>query len=237
MTKSFDRTVLITGGSSGIGAAIARRLSARGARVALLSRGGGDLGLPESIGLSCDVGDAVAVESATATVAEHFGGIDVLVPNAGVASAGRLVDVAQDRIEEMIRINLLGTINAVRAAYPYLRGSDHAHIVGICSEAGRRGFPNEATYCASKFGQLGFMRSLDHEARADGIRVTTVCPGGVATNFAVGDGRGRHEGMPEFADMLTADDVAYIVEAALLMPERGRVLELVVRHNSEASWG
>lgn len=237
MTAPFERTVLITGATSGIGAAVARRLSARGARLALLSRRVDDLGLPDALSLSCDVGDAAAVEAAVARAAAHFGGIDVVIPNAGLDSSGRLVDVSQDRIEEMLRVNLLGTINVVRASYEHLRASDHAHVLGICSEAGRRGFPLEATYCASKFGQLGFLRSLDHEAREDGIRVTAVCPGGVATNFAVGDGRGRTAGMPEFDDMLTADDVAHLVEASLLMPAHARVLEVVLRHNSEASWG
>ena len=88
----------------------------------------------------------------------------------------------------MIDVNLKGTLYAVRAALPHLLESDAADIVTLASEAGRRGLPLEAVYCASKFGQVGFTRALDHELRERGVRCTNVCPGGVATDFALDDG-------------------------------------------------
>ena len=109
----------------------------------------------------------------------------------------------------MIDVNLKGTVYSVRAALPHLLESGEADIVTLASEAGRRGLPFEAVYCASKFGQVGFTRALDHELREHGVRCTNVCPGGVATDFALDSGRGRTpDALP---GMMTADDVAEVV--------------------------
>ena len=91
----------------------------------------------------------------------------------------------------MIDVNVKGTLYAVRAALPHLLESGEADIVTLASEAGRRGLPLEAVYCASKFAQVGFTRALDHELREHGVRCTNVCPGGVATDFAMGRGPRR----------------------------------------------
>ena len=90
----------------------------------------------------------------------------------------------------MLDVNLKGTVYAIRAALPHMLGRE-GDVVTLASEAGRRGLPYEAVYCASKFGQVGFTRALDHELREQGIRCTNVCPGGVATDFALDEGRGR----------------------------------------------
>jgi NADP-dependent 3-hydroxy acid dehydrogenase YdfG len=107
--------------------------------------------------------------------------------------------------------------------------------VTIASEAGRRGLPNETVYCASKFAQVGFTRALDHELREKGIRCTNVCPGGVATDFAMG--KGRRPGMPELDRMMTAEDVAEAVLFVVTRPRNHRILEMAFRHMGEASWG
>ena len=99
----------------------------------------------------------------------------------------------------MIDVNLKGTLYAVRAALPHMLGRE-GDMITLASEAGRRGLPYEAVYCASKFGQVGFTRALDHELREQGIRCTNVCPGGVATDFALDEGRGRT------ADCAAGDD-------------------------------
>lgn len=234
---TYQRTVLISGGSRGIGLQIAKRLSHRGEQVISLSRRGDELDIPHVTSMACDVTDAIEVEQTVEKVVERFGTLDLVIPNAGVGSYGRLTDVSYARVAEQLTVNILGTVNLVKASYAHLKQSSHADVIAVVSEAGRRGFPEQTAYCASKFGQLGFMRSLDHEAREDGIRVTSICPGGVATEFAMGDGRGRTPDMPELNEMLTADDVAYLVEAAVYAPRNSRVLEAVVRSTAEPSWG
>jgi 3-oxoacyl-[acyl-carrier protein] reductase len=108
-------------------------------------------------------------------------------------------------------------------------------VITLASEAGRRGLPHEAVYCASKFGQVGFTRALDHELREHGIRCTNVCPGGVATDFALDEGRGRSTDV--LPGMMTADDVAEVVVFTLERPRRFRMLELALRPMTESSWG
>jgi 3-oxoacyl-[acyl-carrier protein] reductase len=168
-----------------------------------------------------------------AETAERFGALDILVNNAGVGTYGPLLELSVEDIDEMIDVNLKGTLYATRAALPHLLRSDGADIVNVASVAGLRGFPGEAVYCASKFGQLGFGRALDHELREEGVRVTNVCPGGVATDFAIG--RGRTEEATE--GMMTADDVAETVVFAVTRPRNHRVLTLSYRPMSEPSAG
>jgi len=135
----------------------------------------------------------------------------------------------------MIDVNLKGTIYAVRAALPHLLARGGGDIVAVASVAGLRAFPHESVYNASKFGQVGFIRSLDHELREHGIRCTNVCPGGVATDFALGDGRGRTSETLE--GMMTGEDVAEVVLFALTRPRGMRMLTSSFRPMSEASWG
>jgi 3-oxoacyl-[acyl-carrier protein] reductase len=135
----------------------------------------------------------------------------------------------------MIDVNVKGAIYSVRAALPELLKSKHADIVTIASEAGRRGLPYEAVYCASKFAQVGLTRALDHELRDQGVRCTNICPGGVATDFAMG--RGRTPDMPQLAGMMHPGDVAEAVMFALTRPRTHRILEIAFRPVTEASWG
>jgi 3-oxoacyl-[acyl-carrier protein] reductase len=214
---------------------VARSLAERGVRLGLASRRGLDLGIADAVAESCDVRDAAALDAFAGRVAERFGGIDILVANAGVGAYGPFLELDPEHLEEMIDVNVKGTLYAVRAALPYLQRSDGADIVTVASEAGRRGLPFEAVYCASKFAQVGFTRALDHELREQGIRCTNVCPGGVATDFAMG--RGRTAEMPELAGMMTADDVAEAVLFVLTRPRNHRILEVAFRPVTEGSWG
>ena len=132
-------------------------------------------------------------------------------------------------------MNVKGAIYTVRAALPHLVRSDAAELVTIASEAGRRGLPFEAVYCASKFAQVGLTRALDHELREHGIRCTNVCPGGVATDFAMG--RGRTPDMPQLAGMMAPQDVAETVLFVLTRPRNHRILEVALRPMTETSWG
>jgi 3-oxoacyl-[acyl-carrier protein] reductase len=228
------KTAVITGASRGIGAALAHMLHERGVNVGLASRSGADLGLDRVVARPCDVRDLAALEQLCAATAERFGGIDIVVPNAGVGAYGPFLELSREHLDEMLDVNLKGTVYAIRAALPHMLGRE-GDVVTLASEAGRRGLPNEAVYCASKFGQVGLTRALDHELRERGIRCTNICPGGVATDFALEPGRGRTE--DALAGMMTAEDVAEIVVFALERPRRFRILETALRPMTEASWG
>ena len=228
------KTAVITGSSRGIGAALARMLHDRGVNLGLASRSGDDLGLENAVAQPCDVRDLDAVTSLCDATADRFGGIDIVVANAGVGSYGSFLELSREHLDEMLDVNLRGTVYAIRAALPHMLGRQ-GDVITLASEAGRRGLPNEAVYCASKFGQVGLTRALDHELRPQGIRCTNVCPGGVATDFALEPGRGRTDDV--LPGMMTADDVAEVVVFLLERPRRFRVLETAMRPMTEPSWG
>jgi len=228
------KTAVITGASRGIGAALARMLHERGVKLGLASRSGDDLGLDGALAQPCDVRDLDALTRLCDATAETFGGIDIVVANAGVGAYGPFLELSREHLDEMLDVNLKGTLYAIRAALPHMLGHD-GDVITLASEAGRRGLPNEAVYCASKFGQVGFTRALDHELRERGIRCTNICPGGVATDFALDDGRGRTRDV--LPGMMTAEDVAEVVVFALERPRHLRLLETALRPMSEASWG
>lgn len=235
MDSLNGRVALITGASRGIGAATARMLDAAGVKLGLVSRSGDDLGIPGAVGVAADVRDADAIASAVDAVVDSHGGLDILFVNAGVGAYGPILDLPAEHLDEMIEVNVKGAIHTVRAALPHLLESDAADIVTLASEAGRRGLPNEAVYCASKFAQVGLTRALDHELRERGIRCTNVCPGGVATDFAMG--RGRTPDMPALAGMMRPEEVAEAVVFVLTRPRTHRILEVAFRPVTETSWG
>jgi len=234
METLTGKVAVVTGASRGIGAAVARALDAQGVSLGLGSRSGDDLGL-DAVARPCDVRDPGQVEALVAATVGRFGGLDILVANAGVGAYGAFLDLRPEQVEEMIDVNLKGTIHAVRSALPHLLARGGGDIVAVASVAGLRAFPHESVYNASKFGQVGFLRSLDHELSAHGIRCTNVCPGGVATDFALEEGRGR---TPEsLAGMMTADEVAEVVTFVLTRPRSHRILTTSFRPMNEASWG
>jgi NADP-dependent 3-hydroxy acid dehydrogenase YdfG len=229
------KVALVTGASRGIGAAVAHGLAKEGVRLGLASRSGDDLGIPGAVARATDVRDPDAVERIVAATTDAFGRLDIVVANAGVGAYGPFLELPPAHLDEMIDVNVKGTLYTVRAALPQLLRSDAADVVTLASEAGRRGLPFEAVYCASKFAQVGFTRSLDHELREHGIRCTNVCPGGVATDFAMG--RGRTSDMPALEGMMTSTDVAEAVLFVLTRPRNHRILEVAFRPMSEESWG
>jgi NADP-dependent 3-hydroxy acid dehydrogenase YdfG len=229
------KAALVTGASRGIGRAVAQQLAAAGVGLGLASRSGDDLGLDGVVARPCDVRNPADLEAIVGETVDRFGRLDILVANAGVGAYGPFLELSPEHLEEMIDVNVKGTLYAVRAALPHLIESGEADLVTIASEAGRRGLPLEAVYCASKFAQVGFTRAMDHELREQGVRCTNICPGGVATEFAMG--RGRTPEMAELAGMMSGEDVAEVVLFALTRPRTHRILETAFRPVTEDSWG
>jgi NADP-dependent 3-hydroxy acid dehydrogenase YdfG len=229
------KVALVTGASGGIGAAVARKLHDAGASVGLLSRGGDDLGLERGWGVVCDVRDREAVAEATEAIVVRFGRLDIVVANAGVGAYGDFLDLDPKMVDAMIDVNLKGTLYTAEATLPHLLDSGEGDFLSMASVGGLRALPGEAVYNASKFGQLGFTRALDHELRERGVRAACICPGGVKTDFAIGTG--RTEGDSELEGMLTVDEVADVVLFTVTRPRHMRILTTSFRPMSEASWG
>ena len=235
MESVHGKAALVTGASGGIGAAVARRLHGAGVSVGLLSRRGDDLGLDGALGISCDVSDRGQVERATDEVVERFGKLDIAVANAGVGMYGPFLELAPEHLDAMIDVNLKGTLYTAAAALPHLVASGAGDWVTLASVAGVNAFPGEAVYNASKFGQVGFTRSLDMELTERGVRCSIVCPGGVGTGFAIGTG--REAGDPMLDAMMTPDDVADVVMFNLTRSRGMRMMTTTFRPVSEGSFG
>ena len=218
----------ITGASSGIGAAWARALAGQGMSVVVGARRRDRLeALSEELGDGVEVvemdvtvpGDAHRLVAATR---ERFGRLDALVANAGIGAYGGIMDLTDEQLAAMMDTNVAGTVWPIRAAVPVFRDQGSGDIVIVASVAGLRGAGDEAVYAATKFAQIGLAGGLDRELRAEGIRVTTLCPGGTATEFAMG--AGRTPDMPGLDDMLRPEDVAAAVVTVLGQPRSMRTL-------------
>jgi 3-oxoacyl-[acyl-carrier protein] reductase len=237
MTTLEGKVAIVTGASRGIGASVARMLADQGVKLGLASRSGDDLGISGAVARPTDVRDRGQVTALVEATVERHGGLDIVVANAGVGAYGPFVELDPTLSDEMMDVNANGVIITAAATVPHLIARGAGDFVSVASEAGRRGLPFEAVYCASKFAQVGFTRALDHELRPQGIRCTSVCPGGVATDFAMEEGCGRTPEMPELAGMMSADDVAEAVLFVLTRPRGHRILEVAFRPMTETSWG
>jgi short-subunit dehydrogenase len=222
---------VITGGSRGIGREVARAAAGRGAKIGVIARHAADLeSLRDELGpggqvavARADVGDRTQLVAAIGQLEAELGPVDVLVANAGIGGYGPFVDIDPDTIDRLVQVNLLGTLHAVRAVVPGMVDRRRGHIVTVGSIAGRIGSPFEATYAATKFGQVGFTEALAVELSAFGIGVSMVNPGPVATGFF--DARG-HAYQRAFPRQVTPAKVAAAVMAAV---ERDRLEQVVPR--------
>lgn len=169
-------TAIVTGGASGIGAATASHLTARGAVVAVFDR---DItGLSDSRnGIQCDITNSAAVDEAVASVAASHGKIDVLINNAGIGAAGDIAANPDDEWHRVLDVNIMGITRVSRAALPYLRASASAAIVNTCSVVATTGVRNRALYSASKGAVASLTLAMAADHLDDGIRVNAVMPG------------------------------------------------------------
>ena len=174
MSNDFDGLVaVVTGGASGIGAAIADRLAREGAVVAVF-----DLAeSPTHPSFSVDIADDASVRAAVDAVTERFGGIDVLVNNAGIGAQGTVETATDEQWARVLDVNVVGTARVTRAALPHLRRSQHAAVVNTCSAAATAGLPERAVYSASKGAILALTRAMAADHLREGIRVNCVNPG------------------------------------------------------------
>ena len=197
MQSLQGKVALVTGGSRGIGLAIARALVAEGVQVAITGRSAAHLSAAvtkiEAAGpgavetLQADVRRYDEVKGAIAATVARFGGLDFLINNAGVGVFTDVASMTPEQWAEVIDTNLTGVFNACQAALPHLRRRGGGFIINISSLAGRNPFKGAAAYCASKAGLNAFSEVLMQEVRYDNIRVSYVMPGSVATGFSSGD--------------------------------------------------
>lgn len=207
------KVALVTGGSRGIGAAIAQALAKAGAAVASTSRSGSGPTAPNLIQISADVRKPEDAERAVSEAVRAFGGLDILINNAGVGVFVNVADMSIDQWQQVIDTNLSGVFYFCRAAIPELRKRGGGWIINISSLAADHTAPGRAVYGASKAALNHFSEALMQEIRYDGIRVSYVQPGSVATEFM-----GREAAKRDWAT--TPEDVAQVIMDLLEMPAR-----------------
>jgi len=232
-----NKTVLITGASAGIGWAAALAFAEKGANVVATAR------RQQRLTELCDkikssggravyfAGDAAQEPTAKACVElamNEFGRLDILINNAGIGNYKNLVDTSAADFEELMNANVRSGFLFSRHAVPVMLEQKSGEILFISSVAGLQGAAGESVYAATKFAQIGFAQSLDAELRKHGIKVGTICPGGVKSEFAVGRGR-TEEGIQQ-SRMMDPREVADTIVFACMQPPNVRILQMTVRH-------
>ncbi len=231
MEKRFvNRTAIITGASTGIGEATARRFAAEGARVVLAARSADALeaiadsiGADQALAVPTDVTDLDALAALLERTQQHFGRIDILVNNAGYYGRGRVEENDVDDLLRTVDINLRAAMALCRLVLPYLRQAGGGAIVNVASLAGRTPLAGAAAYCTTKFGLRAFSFSLAEELEGSGITVSAVSPGPVDTDFF----SGGLDGIPDMMllpPMRSADQIAGLVLACAYDGKRERVI-------------
>lgn len=225
------KIALVTGGSQGIGFAIAQRLGQLGARIAICGRHKDKLDAAgarltaesiDTLALTADVARGEQVSSLVEKTLARFGSIDFLVNNAGIGRFGPVQDFSESDWDAVLDTNLKGVFLVSRAVAPSMISRGSGHIVNISSLAGKNFFPGGGLYCASKWGLLGLTYCMGEDLRAHGIRVTAVCPGSVATEFG-------HPSTKNVHKMLQPHDVAHAVEMVVTAEQQSFISEVVMR--------
>ena len=221
--------VVVTGGSSGLGAAVARAVATAAGRPVVLDRAAPGPDVEHEL---VDLARPREAEAAVERIAERHGRLDAVVAAAGTDACGRLDEVPAEAWERVVAVNLLGNVAVVRAALPYLERSGGT-VVTVASTLGLRAVSDATAYCASKFGMVGFTRALAAET-AGRIGVTLLVPGGMETAFF--DGRPDQYKPPADTNLNRPEDVADAVLFALRQPTGCEIRELVVAPSTESSW-
>lgn len=222
--------VLITGGASGLGAAVARRIAGDGGRPLVLDR---HPPKDDVEYMQADLADRRRTELAVHGLARAAGGLNAVVTAAGIDACGTLCEVPAEDWERVVQVNLLGTAAVVRAALPYLENEPQGRVVTVASTLGFRALGDATAYCASKFGVVGFTRALAAET-AGRVAVTMIVPGGMDTAF-FDDRADRYRPGPD-AELNPPENVAAAIAFALSQPAGCEVRELVVCPSRDPSW-
>jgi NAD(P)-dependent dehydrogenase (short-subunit alcohol dehydrogenase family) len=222
-------TIVVTGGASGLGAAVADAVAREGGTPVVLDLRPPADGIAHRI---VDLSDTAATESVVADVAAEHGALDGVVTAAGTDACGPLDGVDRGAWERVVAVNLLGTVAVVRAALPHLERT-RGRVVTVASTLGLRALPDATAYCASKFGVVGFTRALAAEAQAR-IGVTLLIPGGMQTAFF--DGRPEQYRPGPDARLAPPQEVAAAVVFALTRSPEVELRELMVCTPTEPSW-
>ncbi len=189
--KSFKgKTVVVTGGTSGIGLAVCERFAAAGANVVCVARRASD----KFFSACADVSDEAAVAAAIDGIAERFGRIDVLVCNAGFGISGAAEHTAAEDVKRLFEVNFLGVHNSVRAVLPHMRRCGGGHIVVVSSVAALLPIPYQSYYSASKAAASSFAAALANEVAPFGVKVCAVLPGDVKTGFTSARKKNEYDG-------------------------------------------
>jgi NAD(P)-dependent dehydrogenase (short-subunit alcohol dehydrogenase family) len=223
-------TVIVTGGASGLGAAVAHAVEKAGGSAVVIDRQQPSNGFARYE--QVDLAQTRAAEEAVRRVAEESDGLFGVVTAAGIDACGKLEDVDGEQWEQVVAVNLLGTAAVVRAALPYLERT-RGRVVTVASTLGLRALSDATAYCASKFGVVGFSRALAAET-AGRVGVTCLIPGGMQTAFF--DGRDEQYKPPPDADLAPPGEVAEAVLFALTRPNGTELRELIVTPAGETSW-
>ena len=225
------QVALITGASRGIGFAIARRLGRMGARVSICGRDQAKLDQSasrlrsegiETLAVLADVARGDQISSLVHRTQQEFGPIDILVNNAGIGLFGPFHEFGEADWNRVMDTNLKSVFLVSRAVAPEMIRRQTGHIINISSLAGKNTFANGAIYCASKWGLMGLSGSMAEDLRGYGIRVSAICPGSVATEFAGQGGKNPSK-------MLQPNDIAHAVAALVTQAEGSFISELHIR--------
>ncbi|CAN5219042.1 SDR family oxidoreductase [soil metagenome] len=227
-----QKAAIITGGTKGIGFAIAERLVKSGARIYICARDRDEIEkavaqlsqLGEALGKVCNVRDEEQVKKLIESCGSRFGGLDILINNAGVGYMGKTVEeMPSEEFRQTLETNLFGVFYACHHAIPKMKERGGGYIINISSLAGQNAHPGMAAYNASKFGLNGFSEALMQEVRHDGIKVSYICPGSVNTHF------GNDTPGPDKAWQLQPEDIADAVVGLLSMEERALPSKIEIR--------